>query len=168
MPEVEAEEEVDEDGNPVAKKAPKEEKNYAEEPVDPTMPINAVVRVRIPKQQPEPEMDDEGNPIPMNFNEDDLDEIPFEDKCASIDTVIQQQRIWAINQQVDRAVRNDLALEMRSIVDRLEAIDQHEFLVSVEEEAVRFENAFLKLFEDSPNNDSNAPKVPVFDFKPLL
>ena len=111
-------------------------------------------------------MDDEGNPIPMNFNEDDLEEIPFEDKCASIDTTMQQQRIWAINQQADRAIRNDLALEMRSIVDRLEAIDQHEFLVAVEEEAVRFENAFLKLFEDISSNDSNAPKVPVFDFKP--
>jgi hypothetical protein len=30
-------------------------------------------------------------------------------------------------------------MEMRGIVDRLEAIDQHEFLVAVEEEAVRFE-----------------------------
>lgn len=87
-PELEAEEEVDEDGNPVGKKASKEEKNYAEEPVDPTLPISAVVRVRIPKQQPEPEIDDEGNPIPINYNEDDLEEIPFEDKCAQIDTVI--------------------------------------------------------------------------------
>lgn len=57
---------------------------------------------------------------------------------------------------------------MRGIIDRLEAIDQHEFLVAVEEEAVRFEAAFLKLFDESQTNDSNAPKVPVFDFKPLL
>ena len=84
-------------------------------------------------------MDDEGNPIPANYNEDDLDEIPFEDKCALIDTTISSQHIWAINQQADRAIRNDLAMEMRGIVDRLEAIDQHEFLVAVEEEAVRFE-----------------------------
>lgn len=55
---------------------------------------------------------------------------------------------------------------MRSIVDRLEAIDQQEFLDAVEKEAVRFENAFIKLFEDSASNDSNAPRVPVFDYKP--
>jgi len=42
-------------------------------------------------------MDDEGNPIPANYNEDDLDEIPFEDKCALIDTTISSQHIWAIN-----------------------------------------------------------------------
>ncbi len=89
--------------------------------------------------QPEPEMDDEGNPIPSNYNEDDLDEIPFEDKCAMIDTNISQQHIYAINQQADRAIRNDLASEMRGIIDRLEAIEQQEFLIAVEEEAVRFE-----------------------------
>jgi hypothetical protein len=32
-----------------------------------------------------------------------------------------------------------LASEMRGIIDRLEAIEQQEFLIAVEEEAVRFE-----------------------------
>lgn len=77
--EAEAEEEVDEDGNLVAKKAQKEDKNYAEEPVDSILPIIAVVRVRIPKLKPDPEMDDEGNPIATNFNESELEEIPFVD-----------------------------------------------------------------------------------------
>ena len=82
------EEEVDEEGNPVEKKpAPKVERNYVEEPVDPIDPITAVIRVRIPKIIPEPELDDEGQPLPLEYNEDDLDEIPFEDKCASINTV---------------------------------------------------------------------------------
>lgn len=57
---------------------------------------------------------------------------------------------------------------MRGIIDRLEAIELQELLIAVEEEAVRFESAFIKLFEDDPDNECKAPKVPVFDFKPQL
>ena len=94
---AEQEEELNSDENPASKRAPAEMKNYAEEAIDPTQPICSVVRIRIPKLQPEPEMDDEGNPIPANYNEDDLEEIPFEDKCALIETTISSQHIWAIN-----------------------------------------------------------------------
>jgi hypothetical protein len=55
------------------------------------------VRIRIPKIKPDPELDDEGNVIPINYNEEELDEIPFEDKCAIIDTAVDDKKIWAIN-----------------------------------------------------------------------
>lgn len=55
------------------------------------------MRIRIPKIKPENELDDEGNVIPFNYNEDELEEIPFEDKCAIIETTNEDMRIWAIN-----------------------------------------------------------------------
>lgn len=33
----------------------------------------------------------------MNYNEDELEEIPFEDRCATIETCRDDKRIWAIN-----------------------------------------------------------------------
>lgn len=57
---------------------------------------------------------------------------------------------------------------MRGIIDRLEAVDLPELFESIEEEAIRFEKAFVELFEEDPNSNSTAPKVPVFDFKPLF
>ncbi len=83
-----------------------------------------------------------------------------------IDTNISQQHIYAINWQADCAIRNELAFEMHSNIARLEPFEQNEFLVAVEEEAVR--KAFIKLFDESPYNYSNALKVPVFDFKSIL
>ena len=38
----------------------------------------------------------------------------------------------------------------------------------MEMEAERFESEFVDLFKDVPENSSNCPKVPVFDFKPAL
>ncbi len=96
--------------------------------MDPTLPISALVRVRVPKVLPEPEFDENGVEIPVEYNEEELEEVPFEDKCAMIETVGEGQRIWVINQAADRAIRNDLAVEMRGILDRLEAVEQVEFL----------------------------------------
>jgi hypothetical protein len=77
------EEEVDEDGNPVPKaNARKVERDFVAEPIDPTDPITAVVRVRIPKIMPEPEVDEEGQPVPVDYNEEELDEVPYEDKVG--------------------------------------------------------------------------------------
>lgn len=162
--------EVDEEGNPVPKKpvAVNSDRNFLEEPIDPIQPITALVRVRIPKVKPDPEFDEDGVEIPMEYNEDELEEVPFEDKCATVDTVAEGQSIWVINQAADRAIRNDIAVEMRGILDRLEAVEQSEFLQAVEREAVRFEKAFLELFIEDPDNNSDAPKVPIFDFSPAL
>ena len=57
---------------------------------------------------------------------------------------------------------------MRAVIDRLDSITTHEMLQAVEAEGVRFEEAFIKLFDDSIDNDSEAPKVPVFDYRPMF
>lgn len=90
--------EVDEEGNPVPKKpVAKVERNFAEEPVDPVLPVTALVRVRIPKVKPDPEFDEDGVEIPQQYDEEELEEVPFEDKCATIDTMDENQSIWVIN-----------------------------------------------------------------------
>lgn len=90
------EDEVDEDGN-LIKKTNSVSRDYMEEPVDPVKPFDALVRIRIPKQMPAPELDEDGEEISHEVCEDDLEEVPFEDKCATIDTIGETQNIWAIN-----------------------------------------------------------------------
>ena len=51
-------------------------------------------------------------------------------------------------------------------VERLENVDAGDFNWRLEKEAANFEEAFLKLMDDDPENTSNAPKVPVFDYRP--
>ena len=63
-----------------------------------------------------------------------------------------------------RTLRQDFVAEMKRLVDRLEGIDLDDFNFRLEKEANRFENEFLKLFDEQ--NKSVAPKVPVFDYAP--
>jgi len=49
---------------------------------------------------------------------------------------------------------------MRKVIDRLEGIDIDNLQNKVEDEAVRFENAFLDLFKDEQENESKAPRIP--------
>ena len=51
-------------------------------------PVTAVVRLKIPKVTLEPELDDDGVEIPVDVAESDLEDIPFEDKCLSMVTKI--------------------------------------------------------------------------------
>jgi hypothetical protein len=81
-----------------------------------------------------------------------------------MESVADGTRVWTINQQADRAIRNDLIAEMKGIIPQLESIDIAELEKVVEQEAQRFENAFIQLFRDAPDNESDAPKVPVFPF----
>ena len=60
-------------------------------------PMQAVVRLKIPKVPREPERDEEGEEIPWDGNESDLDDIPFEDKCMSSVCRKENQKIWVIN-----------------------------------------------------------------------
>ena len=73
-------------------------RDYADEPTNPVQPVDALVRIRIPKKMPEPEVDEDGQEIEHSIDESELEEVPFEDKCATIDTVGETQKIWAINQ----------------------------------------------------------------------
>lgn len=60
-------------------------------------PISAVVRIRVAKKYPEAVEDDEGNPVVPEFIEEDLEEIPIDDKCYSIVTNSGEQSIFCIN-----------------------------------------------------------------------
>lgn len=45
-----------------------------------------MIRIRIAKKQPEPIEDDEGNPVEQEVKEEDLEEMPIEDKCLAVVT----------------------------------------------------------------------------------
>lgn len=131
-------------------------------------PINALVRIKVPKVPKEPELDEEGNEIPDETPESDLEDQPFEDKCLKFNCVSEDQSIWVINDCVDRAFRADIAKEFKESIDRLENIDQGDFNFRLEKEAANFLSKFMALFTDDPSNTSNAPKVPVFEFRPAI
>ena len=65
-----------------------ETKVEAAAPVESSGTITAVVRIRIPKKQPEVEKDEDGNEIVQEINEDDLEEMPIDDKCYQVATSI--------------------------------------------------------------------------------
>jgi len=55
---------------------------------------------------------------------------------------------------------------MVNYIDALRAVDLNEFNDAMELEANKFEHKFLELF--SAESESKAPKVPVFDFSPII
>jgi len=64
-----------------------EEVKEAKEAQAPYEAIKAVVRIRIAKKAPEPVLDDEDNVIEAEVNEEDLEEMPIDDKCLAITTL---------------------------------------------------------------------------------
>ena len=103
-------------------------------------------------------MDEEGNVIEQSYIESDLEEVPFEDKCMSVFTNVNDQQIWAINQQASRALRKYLASELKSFNSRLDSVDIDDFYYKLEREATRFEDAFCELYSQKD--------IPVFNFRP--
>lgn len=79
----------------VAEDDGEQEQEEAEEAIED--PLCALVRIRIPKQEPAQEYDDEGNAKEVDYNEEELDEVPFEDRAVSIPNNMNNQRIWQIN-----------------------------------------------------------------------
>lgn len=67
--------------------------------------IAAVVRIKIPKVDPVFEQDEEGNDIVVEVNESELEDIPFEDKCLSLQAKQEEQNIWVINHLVQKTLR---------------------------------------------------------------
>ena len=67
--------------------------------------IAAVVRIKIPKVDPVFEQDEEGNDIVVEVNESELEDIPFEDKCLSLQAKQEEQNIWVINHMVQKTLR---------------------------------------------------------------
>jgi len=73
---------VDENQEPEEGKE-KEEPKEAQPAYD---PIKAVVRIRIAKKTPEPIENDEGEMVEPDVNEEDLEEMPIDDKCLAVTT----------------------------------------------------------------------------------
>jgi hypothetical protein len=68
-----------------------------------------------------------------------------------------------------KTLRSELSAEFRASNARLDNLDTQDFNFRLEKEAQAFEEAFLKLVADTPENtESKAPKVPVFDFRPKM
>ena len=161
--EGEGEEEAKEEGEEEPKPKKVEVQTTGEDTYD---PIAAVVRLKIPKVPREPEMDDEGNEIVVEVDESELEDIPFDDKCLQINTKLEDQRIWVINHMASKTLRQEISAEFRQTKDRLDDLDTQDFNFRLEKEAAAFEEAFLELLKDVPENEVKGPKVPVFDFRP--
>ena len=71
-----------------------------------------------------------------------------------------------INHLAQKTLRQEISSEFRATHDRLDNLDTADFNFRLEKEAEAFEDLFLKLVEDVPENEVKAPKVPVFDFRP--
>lgn len=154
------------EGEEEAKEAKSAKPDIDVDQADPQQDISAVVRIKIPKVAREPEVDEEGNEVQEDVAESDLEDIPFEDKCLSVSCKLESQNIWVINHLAQKTLRQDLSAEFRGLSDRLDHLDTIDFNFRLEKEATAFEEAFLKLFEDDPENESKAPRVPIFDFRP--
>ena len=129
--------------------------------------MNAIVRVKIPKVKPEVNQDEDGNDIIVEYTDeqvDEFDDIAFEDKVLAIETAKDDKKIWVLNHLAAKTLRNDIANEFRSMSEKLESVDNSDFQFRMEKEAAAFEEKFIKLFSDE--SDSNAPKVPVFSYRP--
>ena len=129
--------------------------------------MNAIVRVKIPKIKPEVNQDEDGNDIIVEYTEeqvDEFDDIGFEDKVLAIETAKDDKKIWVLNHLAAKTLRNDIANEFRNMSEKLESIDKSDFEFRMEKEAAAFEEKFIQLFSDE--SDSNAPKVPVFSYRP--
>ena len=120
---------VESNSEPVAPTGDEEEETKAEvaTPVETQAPLTAVVRIRIPKKQPEVEKDDEGNEIVQEINEEDLEEMPIEDKCYQVATSIEGQNIYCINQAAGRVYRMELITQLAQNIKQLNDIDLTEF-----------------------------------------
>ena len=127
-------------------------------------PIDAVIRIRIPKVVQDVEHDEYGVEINVEVNDSDLEDIPFEDKCVQIIAKQEDQHIWVINHLASKTLRTEISAEFRASNDRLDNLDTQDFNYRLEKEATQFEEALLKLLAD--DSESKAPKVPVFDFRP--
>ena len=78
---------------------------------------------------------------------------------------IEDQRIWVINHLAQKTVRSDISAEFRGMVDRLDNLDTQDFNFRLEKEANAFEELLIKLMDAQEGVETNAPQVPVFDFR---
>jgi len=51
----------------------------------------------VAKQYPDEKFDEDGNVIPTQVNENELDEVPFDDRVLLVQPVVEGRKIWCIN-----------------------------------------------------------------------
>ena len=93
-----------------------------------------------------------------------MDDIANDDKVLSFETSKDTKKIWVLNHLAAKTLREDISKEMRTVIEKLDSIDGVDFAFRMEKEAAAFEEKFLKLFDE--DSESNAPKVPVFAYRP--
>lgn len=165
-------EKAEEDGEDKPAEDGEEAKEEEKEVVDEEDVIEsptAIVVVKVQKVKPDPVQDDEGNDIVVEYNEDQLEEledVPFEDKYLSFETQKDGDKIWIINRLASKNQLKDIGNEFRQLADKLDSVDSIDFNFRLEKEAQAFEDKFLALFAE--DSQSNAPKVPVFSYRPEM
>lgn len=130
--------------------------------------LTAIVRIKLAKRQPDPEEDEEGNLIEKEIPEEELEDLPIDDKAWACMSRQNGQKLYVLNQAASRVYRQELATEFNASCDAFAAVNLDEFIEKMEEESERFENAFCDLFRDSEDNNSGCQKVPIFDFRPAM
>ena len=95
--------------------------------IEPYEPISAIARIRIGKRIPDPVEDDDGNLVQVAYNDEDLEELPIDDKCLTVFTNNGEQSIFCINQAAGRVVRSEIIKEMANYLPALSPLDLGEF-----------------------------------------
>jgi hypothetical protein len=114
------------------------------------------------------EEDEEGNERCKDTPEEELDEVPLEDKCLSIITKQNGRSIYVLNDIAGRYVRSDIFREMVNLIEPLKVVDLSDFDEKCNAEANRIEEEFCDLFSDDVENESKCPRIPVFVFRPSM
>ena len=165
-PEKEGEAEEEKPEN--AEEAKEEEKEVVDEE-DVIEAPTAIVVVKVQKVKPDPVQDEEGNDIIVDYTEEQLEEledVPFEDKYLSFETQKDAEKVWIINRLAAKNQLKEIGNEFRQLADKLDSVDATDFNFRLEKEAQAFEDKFLALFAE--DSESNAPKVPVFSYRPEM
>ena len=92
--------------------------------------------------------------------------VPFEDKVLSFETEKDGKKIWVINHLASKTLLKDLGNEFRLLAEKLDSVDATDFSFRLEKESQQLEAKFIALFDE--NSESNAPKVPVFSYRPEM
>lgn len=147
--------------------ASEEEKQEEDEDAEPKRGVElcALVQVRVPKKAPEPVEDEEGNSITPEVPEDQLEDIPIEDKCLSTATILENQQIMVFNQAAAATLRKEIATEFKGSVDALSKLDIDEFCEVMESEAIQIEQNFCEAFIAKQKTEE---PLPLFVYRPAF
>ena len=125
-----------------------------------SVPVKAVVRVRIPFKKPEPVMVEDENGetkevIPEVNENDPKEEIDVEDKVLMLPVMNDSYRIHVCHQHASRLAREHIARAFKEFMPELSVLDEEEMLKAIEKDAEQIETEFFAL----------KPDLPVFDFE---